>query len=74
MKLFSLPLHEDAKLRRKAGLPEQDAQHVVSLYSAVVQHLAAVASSRSLMNLSWPLMEFAVTQKDEGKQRLQEGS
>ncbi|XP_072028126.1 germinal-center associated nuclear protein-like [Amphiura filiformis] len=64
MEMFSMPLHEDAKLRRKAGLPEQDAQYVVSLYNSVVAHLAAVASSRSLMDLSWPLMEFGVAQRE----------
>ena len=67
MEMFSLPLHEDAKLRRKAGLPDQDAHYVVSLYNAVVAHLAAVASSEGLENLSWPVMEFAVAQKETGK-------
>ena len=67
MELFSLPLHEDSKLRRNAGLAEQDPQSVVDLYNAVVRHLGAVASSQNLIDLSWPVAEFARSLRQSGE-------
>ncbi|XP_038051495.1 germinal-center associated nuclear protein-like isoform X2 [Patiria miniata] len=58
---FSLPLHEDARTRRDAGLPEQGCHHVIDLYNATVRHLADVASSSTLTSLSWPPTEFTKT-------------
>lgn len=44
---------------------------IVELYNSALEHLGAVASSRSLQNLSWPMKEFSDRENGEhGKDKL----
>ena len=44
---------------------------IVELYNSALEHLGAVASSRSLQNLSWPMKEFSDKENGEhGKGEL----
>ncbi|XP_022806215.1 germinal-center associated nuclear protein-like isoform X1 [Stylophora pistillata] len=58
-RFFTTPLAEDVFVRRQAKLEQQCPEAIVELYNSALEHLGAVASSRSLQNMSWPIKEFS---------------
>ncbi|XP_031565295.1 germinal-center associated nuclear protein-like [Actinia tenebrosa] len=57
---FSTPLYEDVATRKKAQLNEQSPRAIIDLYNSAIEHLATVASSGSLGQVSWPITEFCI--------------
>ena len=44
---------------------------IVELYNSALEHLGAVASSRSLQSVSWPISEFTDKEnREHGKNRI----
>ncbi|KAM4611218.1 germinal-center associated nuclear protein, partial [Discoglossus pictus] len=61
-RFFSEPFHTDMWERRKAGLPSQDPAAIIDLYNDTLRFLAVAVSSQHLLDLSWPVIEFASPQ------------
>ncbi|XP_071490038.1 germinal-center associated nuclear protein-like [Diadema antillarum] len=61
-KFFSTNVQQLAKMRRESGQFPLAPSAIVGLFNAVISHLAMVASSDSLMKISWPPPEFDRTQ------------
>ncbi|XP_028404230.1 germinal-center associated nuclear protein-like isoform X2 [Dendronephthya gigantea] len=63
LKHFTIPLQEEAMLRKKALLQPQCPEVIVDLYNAVIDHVISMVTNVQLRNISWPAPEFIATEQ-----------
>lgn len=63
LKYFVPLVSSDSQKRESAGLPPQSMTPLVSLFDSVMEHLTYQATNDKLLDLQWPLPEFAPQQK-----------